>query len=181
MFGALLLLLLLVPFVELWVIVGAWQLIGGPETLLLLVGISVLGAWLVKREGLGVWFRLNEQLTQGRLPTDELVDGAIILFAGALLLTPGFITDAVGLLMLFPPTRAGLRVLAERRLRRRVEQGTGGIRVVRWASWGPGGPATPGATGSWTRVVDVDSDVVDAELVDDAPARRPGPPPELGP
>ncbi len=130
MFALLLLLLLVVPFVELWVIVEVWRTIGGPETLLVLVAISVVGAWMVKREGLGVWVRLNAQLAQGRLPTDEIIDGALVVLAGALLLTPGFVTDGVGLILLVPPSRAGLRALARRQVRRRVEQGGGAFRVV---------------------------------------------------
>lgn len=152
MFSLLLLLLLVVPFVELWVIVEVWRAIGGPETLLVLVTISVLGAWMVKREGLGVWTRLNAQLAQGQAPTDALLDGALVLVAGALLLTPGFVTDAVGFLLLFPPSRAGLRALARRQVRRRVEGGGGAFRVVSarvvtgsgGGAWGPtSGPDGP--------------------------------------
>jgi UPF0716 protein FxsA len=132
-FGLLLLLLLATPFIELWVIVVVWQSVGGIETLALLLGISVVGAWLVRREGLGVWGRLNEQLLTGNVPTVEIVDGALILFSGALLLTPGFVTDAVALALLVPPVRAGLRALVRRRLARRVER-TGAVRVVRFGS-----------------------------------------------
>ncbi len=109
MFLLLVLLLVLIPVAELFVIIEVWQRIGGLETLLLLVVVSVAGAWLVKNQGLGVWYRLNRQLSAGRLPTNELIDGALVLFAGALMLTPGFITDVVGLFLLLPPGRAAVR------------------------------------------------------------------------
>jgi UPF0716 protein FxsA len=98
-------------------------------TLILLLVVSVAGAWLAKREGLAAWARFQRAMAEGRVPTVEVADGAMILLAGALLLTPGFLTDVAGVLLLLPPTRAmALRLaprLAERRLRRR-----GGRRVV---------------------------------------------------
>jgi UPF0716 protein FxsA len=127
--GILALLILLVPFIELWVIVEVWQTIGGLPTLALLLLVSLLGAWLVKREGLGVWQRLNEQIVAGRVPATEVADGALILFAGALLLTPGFVTDIVGILLLIPFTRAGFRAVGRRYLMKRVP------RTVRVATW----------------------------------------------
>lgn len=130
-----LLLIVAVPFVELYVIIQVWQSIGGFATLGLLVLVSVMGAWLVKREGAGVWRRLNDQLAVGNVPANEAIDGALILFAGALLLTPGFVTDIVGIFLLLPPVRAGLRSLLRRGVRNRIEN-SGPIRVVRWGSWG---------------------------------------------
>ena len=103
------LLFLLVPIIELFVIVQAAQAIGTPQTLLLLLVVSVVGAWLVKVEGLGVWRRFATTMSRGELPHKEVLDGALILVAGALMLTPGFVTDAVGLLFLFPPSRAVVR------------------------------------------------------------------------
>jgi UPF0716 protein FxsA len=103
------LLFLAVPIIELIVIVYAAQTIGTPQALVLLVLMSVVGAWLVKVEGVGVWRRLQATLGRGELPHREVVDGALILVAGALLLTPGFFTDAIGLLFLAPPTRAVIR------------------------------------------------------------------------
>jgi UPF0716 protein FxsA len=127
--GVLILLILLVPVIELWVIIEVWQAIGGLPTLGLLVLVSVLGAWLVKREGVGVWQRMNDQLAQGRMPAFEVIDGAVILFAGALLLTPGFVTDIVAIFLLLPPTRAGIKVLARRRVPRPVRVATWGVRT----------------------------------------------------
>jgi UPF0716 protein FxsA len=111
----LLLAFLVVPVVELYVIVAVGQRIGVLETLLLMVVVSLVGAWLAKHEGFWVLRRIREQIDQGRVPAEELVDGALVLAAGLLLLTPGFVTDVVGILVLFPPTRA----VARRALRRR--------------------------------------------------------------
>ena len=96
------------PIVELYVIIQVAQVIGGWETMALLIVESILGAWLMKRQGRGVLARIQTSLDDGRMPTKELVDGGLILFAGALMLTPGFITDILGFVLLVPPTaRAG--------------------------------------------------------------------------
>lgn len=106
---------LVVPLVELAVIIQVGQALGVVDTILLLILVSALGAWLVKREGMGVWRRFQQQVAAGALPGNEIVDGVLILFAGALLLTPGFVTDLVGLLLLFPPFRATFRAALRRR------------------------------------------------------------------
>ena len=113
-------LFVLVPIVELAVIIQVGQTLGVLETLLLMVVVSIVGAWLVKHEGIGVWRRAQRQLEMGAVPGRELVDGTLIMFAGVLLLTPGFVSDCIGILLLLPPVRAGLRGLVIRRLRRRV-------------------------------------------------------------
>jgi len=116
--GPLILLFLAVPIAELYVIIQVGHVLGVLDTLVLLVVISMAGAWLVKREGIGVLRRIREQSRAGVVPGKELVDGGLILLAGALMLTPGFITDAVGLLLLLPPVRAGLRAVVRRRMAR---------------------------------------------------------------
>jgi UPF0716 protein FxsA len=120
----LVLLFLVLPFAELAVIVAAAGSFGLAPTFLVLVGLSVLGGWLMRREGWSVWRRANDQLASGRIPTRELLDGMLVMFGGALLLTPGFITDAVGLLLILPPTRAVLRPWLLRRLQARVQSAT---------------------------------------------------------
>ena len=120
MLGPLVFLFILVPIAELYVIIQVGHVLGVLNTLALLVLISFAGAWLMKREGLGAWRRAQQQLDRGTVPGREVVDGALILLGGALLLAPGFITDAVGLLLLLPPVRAGVRGFARRRLERRV-------------------------------------------------------------
>jgi len=120
---------ILVPLAELAVLIAVGDWIGLVPTLILLLAVSVVGAWLAKREGLAAWRRFQLALAEGRMPTVEVADGAMILLAGALLLTPGFLSDVIGVLLLLPPTRALARRvaprLAEWRLRRR-----GGRRVV---------------------------------------------------
>jgi UPF0716 protein FxsA len=117
----LLLLFLVVPIVELYVIIQVGQEIGALYTIGLLLLISVVGAWLAKREGLGVWRRINQQVNAGKVPGAELVDAFLILLAGALLLTPGFITDVLAIVLLIPPTRAFIRRTLRRRFMGRVE------------------------------------------------------------
>lgn len=120
MLGVLFLLFLIVPFVELYVILQVGQQLGVGSTIGLLILMSVLGAALVKREGLGVLRRAQQRVNAGQVPGRELLDGVMILFAGALLLTPGFLTDVFGITLLIPPIRAALRGGAIRVLRKRV-------------------------------------------------------------
>jgi len=118
--GLLALVFILVPIAELYVIIQVGHVLGVVNTLALLVLISFAGAWLMKHEGLSTWRRAQRQIDAGKVPGAELVDGALILLAGALLLAPGFLTDAVGLLLLLPPVRAAGRAFTRRRLQRRV-------------------------------------------------------------
>jgi UPF0716 protein FxsA len=118
---ALAVLFLLVPLLELWLIVQASAEIGFLNTVAVLIVISFVGAWLVKREGLGIMRRVQDRLAFGEVPGDELLDGFLVLMAGALLLTPGFLTDAFAVLLLLPPTRAVIRRVVRRRMRHRVE------------------------------------------------------------
>lgn len=111
---------LVVPFLELFVILQVGRSVGVLNTIALLVLVSVVGAWLVKREGLGVLRRAQLQMQRGVVPGNELVDGVLIMFAGALLLTPGFLTDVVGISLLLPPVRFALRAVARRRLAHRI-------------------------------------------------------------
>ena len=97
---------IVVPLVELWVIVEVGGLLGFWPTLVLLLADSIVGAVLVRREGSRAWRRFREALGEGRIPDDEILQGALLLFGGALLLTPGFVTDVVGLALVLPVTRA---------------------------------------------------------------------------
>lgn len=114
MAGLLFVLLLVIPIAELWAIVQVAQEIGVVQTLGLLIAISVLGAWLLKQQGMATWRRLQMTMQRGEIPTEEVTDGALIVLGGALLLTPGFLTDAVGLILLFPPTRSTVKSVARR-------------------------------------------------------------------
>jgi UPF0716 protein FxsA len=102
-------LLIVVPIVELFVFVQVAQWIGVFEALLLLVAVSFLGAWVVKIQGVGVIRRISQDFSNGRVPAFPLVDGALLLVAGTLLLVPGFVTDVLGLVLLVPVARVGIR------------------------------------------------------------------------
>jgi UPF0716 protein FxsA len=117
------------PLVELAVIVQVADTIGVLNAIGLLVVVSILGAWLAKREGLGTLRRIQAATNRGELPGREVADGALILLAGALMIAPGFISDVLALLLLFPPTRA----LARRGVLRTLAARTGMGFVVRTA------------------------------------------------
>ena len=119
----LLLALLCVPLLELYVIIEVAGAVGTGQTIGLLILVSVAGAWMVRRSGLGVLNQIRSRMERGELPAAQLVDGLLILLAGALMLTPGFITDAVGLSLLFLPTRIVVRSLLMRHFAKRVSGG----------------------------------------------------------
>ena len=98
-------LFLMVPIVEIYVIVQVGQEIGALPTIALLLVESAIGAWLVRREGRRAWTALQGAVTTGRLPSRELADAALVLVGGTLLLTPGFVTDLFGFFMILPVTR----------------------------------------------------------------------------
>ena len=134
MFPLLALLFLLVPIVELAVIIAVGQQIGAAPTIALLILVGVLGAWLSRREGVNVWRRFQAALDQGRTPTTEIADGAMILLAGALLLTPGFLSDVLAVLLLIAPIRALARRAAIAWWLRRTLRRAGGPRFVEGSS-----------------------------------------------
>jgi UPF0716 protein FxsA len=154
--GRLFLLFTLVPVLDLWVLFAIGRAMGFWPTIALLVGTGVAGAWLAKAEGrrvLGGWRRALEE---GRMPDEGLVSGALVLAGGVLLVSPGVLTDAIGLALLFPPTRRlaarGLRAWLGRRIR------DGQIRIVTFGRGaGPRGDRGPAAD----------------EVVDVTPGRRP--------
>jgi UPF0716 protein FxsA len=110
----LLLAFIVVPLVELFVIIQVGQAIGVVPTLLLLLLDSVLGAALMRSQGRLAWRRFNAAIAEGRIPAREVLDGVLVIFGGAFLLTPGFVTDIFGVLFLLPPTRAVVRRLLAR-------------------------------------------------------------------
>jgi len=112
----LVLLFIAVPIAELAVIIQVGQAIGIWWTIGLLIADSLLGSWLMRHQGRASWRRFNEAVAAGRVPTREVLDGALVIFGGALLLTPGFLTDILGLVLLVPPTRAIVRAMLARRL-----------------------------------------------------------------
>ncbi|MHB9053633.1 MAG: FxsA family protein [Thermoleophilia bacterium] len=149
MFMILLATFIIVPLAELAVIIEIGSRIGYLYTILILILISFGGAALAKRQGYNAMARIQEDFRQGRMPGDSLIDGALILSAALLLLTPGYITDTVGLLLLLPPVRLPVRKFVRRRLQLAIER-----RTVRFGpggggrGYGPGGPSGPaGSTG----------------------------------
>ncbi len=141
MFFVLVLVFLGLPLAELYVLLQVASGIGVLETIGVLVAVSVVGGWLVRREGVGVLRRIQRSLAAGDLPQRDVVDGGLILLAGALLVTPGFITDVLGILLLLPPTRAMFRAVALRALARRARL------VVAGSMPGPFGPFGTGRPG----------------------------------
>src|SRR3954451_15286974 len=107
----LVLLFIAIPIAELAVIIQVGQAIGVWWTIGLLIADSLLGSWLMRHQGRASWRRFNEAVGAGRVPTREVLDGALVIFGGALLLTPGFLTDILGLVLLIPPSRALVRTV----------------------------------------------------------------------
>jgi UPF0716 protein FxsA len=116
------------PILEIYVIIQVGQAIGILPTLALLIFDSLLGAWLMRSQGRIVWRRFTAALEAGRPPAREVLDGALVIVGGALGLAPGFVTDAFGLFLIAPPTRAIVRRALVKRLARR-----GAMRVGAWA------------------------------------------------
>lgn len=147
MFARILILLLVVPLVELVLLfrIGGW--IGFFPTAGLLILTAILGSVLVKREGLSVWRRFQERLTRGELPGDQIVDGMIVLASGVMLISPGVITDVIGILGLIPLTRIPIRRLVLKRMAKGVSSGA--VRMT-FGSWGAGSTGnTTGDESGW--------------------------------
>jgi UPF0716 protein FxsA len=142
------LIFIIVPLAELYVIIQVGSAIGLIPTLVLLLLDALLGSMLLRHQGRAAWIQFNRALAENRLPHKEVYDGILVILGGALLLTPGFITDIFGLILLIPPTRAIVRGIASRIVRRRVAMGATiwsmgrGQRPRRPAPTGPG-PAGP--------------------------------------
>jgi UPF0716 protein FxsA len=113
-------LFIVVPIAELAVLIQIGQAIGVWWTIALLVADAILGSLLARSQGRLTWRRFNEAIQAGRAPAREVMDGALVLFGGALLLTPGFLTDILGLILLLPPTRALVRAVLVRRFAGRM-------------------------------------------------------------
>lgn len=114
-FAILLSLFLIVPLVEIYFLIKVGNLIGPLPTIFLVVLTAVVGAWLLRWQGFSTIKRIQETAAQGGIPAVELIEGAVLIFSGALLLTPGFFTDAVGFLCLIPPLRKKAITLALKR------------------------------------------------------------------
>jgi UPF0716 protein FxsA len=179
-------LFIVVPLVELYVIIQVGQVIGVVPTLLLLLADSIIGSVLLRSQGRAAWIAFNRALSEGRMPAREVFDGALIIFGGALLLTPGFVTDIFGVVLLIPPTRALVRGLSRRFVIGRFSMGPraavwGYDRVrERRAPAGAGARASrpPGAGRQPGDVIEGTAhEVRDEDLLEEGPAKRNGAPP----
>ena len=151
MLPLLVVLFVIVPIIELFVIIQIGQQIGVWWTIALLIADSILGAVLMRSQGRSAWRRFNETLQRGRPPAREVLDGVLVIFGGALLLTPGFVTDFFGIFLLLPPTRAVVRAVLVRRFAGRMVASAVSMR-------GAGGPGRPS-----TRDYDVEGHAVDVD------------------
>lgn len=115
------LLFTLVPLVELSLLIESGRRIGFGATIAIVIITGILGAYLAKYEGFRIIFRIRRELSAGRLPTEELLDGVIILSGGLLLLTPGLITDAIGFLALIPLTRSHIKRYLKRKFKQKID------------------------------------------------------------
>jgi UPF0716 protein FxsA len=142
---------IVVPIVEIYVIIQVGQVIGAAWTILLLIADSIIGSWLIKHEGRRAWQALTVALQSGRMPAKELADGALILIGGTLMLSPGFVTDVFGIVLILPFTRPIARAILTRVVTRRLAAATiiggPGVRPPGsrpQGSPGPQGPVVPG-------------------------------------
>jgi UPF0716 protein FxsA len=159
-----------VPLIELVAIIQVGQLIGTPWTIALLVIDSIVGAVLLKRESRRAWSDFREALAAGRWPGDEVTQGGLVIVGGALLLTPGFVTDLVGLLALLPPTRAAIARVIRRRFVSGAVLGASSRTSRRPRSGGTDRRARGGS----------EPHVLDVEVVDVEREPPPGPPSATG-
>jgi UPF0716 protein FxsA len=168
----LVLLFIVVPIAELYVIIQVGAAIGVWPTLLLLLLDAIVGSWLLKREGRAAWRRFNEALAERRMPGKEVADGFLIILGGALLIAPGFLTDILGVLLLIPVTRAVFRRILRRWTVGRVAiVGFPGAGGASWGGFGSGPRGGAGASGTPKRGYDYDVDA--EEVTDEADHRLP--------
>ncbi|MDZ7794173.1 MAG: FxsA family protein [Spirochaetia bacterium] len=123
MLGRLILLFTLVPLVELFLLIKIGTIIGALPTVLIVVGTGVLGAYLSRQQGFMVWSRIQREMEMGMFPAEDMLDGLLIFGAGVVLLTPGVITDVIGILILIPFTRLYIREWIKRRLQIMMDRG----------------------------------------------------------
>jgi UPF0716 protein FxsA len=120
MFFKLFLIFAIVPVIELSVLIYVGSYIGTLNTIAIILLTAVVGAYMVRTEGIGVLYRIQRDLNEAAFPAEELINGAMILVAGALLLTPGFFTDLVGFMMVFPATRELIKPPLKKYLGKRI-------------------------------------------------------------
>lgn len=123
MFFRLFLLFTLVPALELYLIIKVGQVIGAFNTLMIIIFTGILGAFYARQQGVRVMTNIHWEMSEGRLPGDELINGAMLLVGGAFLITPGFLTDITGFALIFPLTRDLIKGSVREFMRRRIDKG----------------------------------------------------------
>lgn len=126
-FMRLFLLFTMVPIIELYILMKLGASFGVESTLLLVIGTGILGAYLAKREGTIAWLRIQREMSGGRFPGNELLDGFLVLIAGIVLLTPGLLTDIAGFIILFPVSRYFIRELIKKKIKKMMQSGQSNI------------------------------------------------------
>ena len=167
----LVLLFIVVPIAELYVIIQVGELIGVWPTLMLLLLDAIVGSWLLKHEGRAAWRRFNQALAEKRIPAAEVADGFLVILGGALLIAPGFITDIFGILFLIPPTRALARKVLYRFTVGRVAIVGVPVGSVGGFGRGRGGPGAP--TNGANRSYDYDVEAEEVDVDDPGEPRLP--------
>ena len=127
--GRLLLLFLVIPIAELALLIEIGRHIGTLSTLALIFVTALVGSYLARQQGLSVLRNLQTEMAQGRLPAGSIIDGVLILLAGAVLITPGILTDVFGFLILIPGTRRLIKAFLWKRLENSIRQGTARVHV----------------------------------------------------
>jgi len=117
------LLFTIIPFIELALLIEIGKIIGTIETVLVIIITGVAGAVMVRQAGIQCVFRIQKNLNEGVIPTDELFTGILILVSGAFLITPGFLTDSTGFLLLFPPTRNIVKIWLKKIIQNKINRG----------------------------------------------------------
>jgi UPF0716 protein FxsA len=120
MFFKLFLIFAVIPMIELALLIKIGSFIGTFNTIIIVILTAVIGAYLVKLEGIGVAYRIQKNMQEGTFPGEELINGMLILIAGAVLLTPGFFTDIMGFLLVFPVSREHIKKAAVRYIKKKM-------------------------------------------------------------
>ena len=125
-FGILLSMFIVIPIVEFTLLIEIGRRLGTIDTLLLIFGTGILGAYLARLEGFRILYRIQRDISSGTIPGEQIFDGVLVLIAGLVLITPGLLTDIAGLLLLFPPTRYPIKRLIHNFIRRKVRNRVSG-------------------------------------------------------
>jgi UPF0716 protein FxsA len=120
MFFKLFMIFAVVPVIELALLINIGSLIGVLNTVIIVILTATIGAYMVRMEGIGVMYRIQRNMQEGIFPGNELINGMMILIAGAMLLTPGFFTDVLGFLMVFPVSREFIKKIARRYIKKKM-------------------------------------------------------------